>query len=98
MLLYVCCSFIIFFFKQKSAYELRISDWISDVGSSDLLARRQREARARAGEGRDTDHPARQEVDAAARAARRGAGDLSVELPIPQRDYRNKSEDSRVGK
>src|SRR3546814_11418322 len=25
-----------FFFKQKTAYELRISDWISDVCSSDL--------------------------------------------------------------
>src|SRR3546814_16827401 len=30
------CSF--FFFKQKTAYELRISDWSSDVCSSDLLA------------------------------------------------------------
>src|SRR3546814_10244818 len=27
-----------FFFKQKTAYEVRISDWISDVCSSDLLA------------------------------------------------------------
>src|SRR3546814_3129389 len=26
----------IFFFKQKTAYELRISDWSSDVCSSDL--------------------------------------------------------------
>src|SRR3546814_6707148 len=26
-----------FFFKQKTAYELRISDWGSDVCSSDLL-------------------------------------------------------------
>src|SRR3546814_18439460 len=28
-----------FFFKQKTAYELRISDWSSDVCSSDLPAR-----------------------------------------------------------
>src|SRR3546814_10683539 len=28
----------IFIFKQKTAYELRISDWSSDVLSSDLLA------------------------------------------------------------
>src|SRR3546814_1545556 len=28
--------FIFFFFKQKMAYELRISDWSSDVCSSDL--------------------------------------------------------------
>src|SRR3546814_1830362 len=30
---------IVFFFKQKTAYEMRISDWSSDVCSSDLLAR-----------------------------------------------------------
>src|SRR3546814_5967339 len=28
-----------FFFKQKTAYEMRISDWSSDVCSSDLEAR-----------------------------------------------------------
>src|SRR3546814_7179276 len=27
----------LFFFKQKTAYEMRISDWSSDVCSSDLL-------------------------------------------------------------
>src|SRR3546814_1488141 len=32
------CSLVIlfFFFKQKTAYEMRISDWSSDVCSSDL--------------------------------------------------------------
>src|SRR3546814_7274953 len=29
----------VFFFKQKPAYELRISDWSSDVCSSDLAPR-----------------------------------------------------------
>src|SRR3546814_4425897 len=29
-------SFCFFFFKQKTAYEMRISDWSSDVCSSDL--------------------------------------------------------------
>src|SRR3546814_1440380 len=29
---------VFFFFKQKTAYEMRISDWSSDVCSSDLLA------------------------------------------------------------
>src|SRR3546814_15047228 len=28
----------VFFFKQKTAYEMRISDWSSDVCSSDLLS------------------------------------------------------------
>src|SRR3546814_4267979 len=30
--------FFFFFFKQKTAYEMRISDWSSDVCSSDLEA------------------------------------------------------------
>src|SRR3546814_5486302 len=30
---------IFFFFKQKTAYEMRISDWSSDVCSSDLAKR-----------------------------------------------------------
>src|SRR3546814_7509247 len=30
-------SVLIFFFKQKTAYEMRISDWSSDVCSSDLV-------------------------------------------------------------
>src|SRR3546814_488146 len=29
-------SYFVFFFKQKTAYEMRISDWSSDVCSSDL--------------------------------------------------------------
>src|SRR3546814_12328180 len=33
---------IFFLFKQKTAYELRISDWSSDVCSSDLSAGRRR--------------------------------------------------------
>src|SRR3546814_9898510 len=42
---FVCCLYVgllvmclfCFFFKQKTAYEMRISDWSSDVCSSDLL-------------------------------------------------------------
>src|SRR3546814_5097875 len=42
MLLYLICFFFIcficfFFFKLNTAYELRISDWSSDVCSSDLF-------------------------------------------------------------
>src|SRR3546814_5597429 len=36
----LCCAIrfavLFFFFKQKTAYEMRISDWSSDVCSSDL--------------------------------------------------------------
>src|SRR3546814_7143569 len=31
-----CAGVCVFFFKQKTAYEMRISDWSSDVCSSDL--------------------------------------------------------------
>src|SRR3546814_17054118 len=37
----MCCSYF-FFFKQKTAYEMRISDWSSDVCSSDLAAANQK--------------------------------------------------------
>src|SRR3546814_3372935 len=32
----MCLFGVFFFFKQKTAYEMRISDWSSDVCSSDL--------------------------------------------------------------
>src|SRR3546814_5276355 len=35
-----------FFFKQKTAYEMRISDWSSDVCSSDLRKVKKRNFRA----------------------------------------------------
>src|SRR3546814_3109098 len=43
-LLLACCLssaywVLFFFFKQKTAYEMRISDWSSDVCSSDLARR-----------------------------------------------------------
>src|SRR3546814_2300126 len=34
--MYQICDKCFFFFKQKTAYEMRISDWSSDVCSSDL--------------------------------------------------------------
>src|SRR3546814_1060399 len=36
MIRFVILMIFFFFFKQKTAYELRISDWSSDVCSSDL--------------------------------------------------------------
>src|SRR3546814_5404652 len=49
---------VFFFFKQKTAYEMRISDWSSDVCSSDLQQKNDqirhllRGARAAPGDGR----------------------------------------------
>src|SRR3546814_2826769 len=34
--MWLVCFHVFFFFKQKTAYEMRISDWSSDVCSSDL--------------------------------------------------------------
>src|SRR3546814_6918717 len=34
----MCCVSVFFFFKQKTAYDMRISDWSSDVCSSDLTS------------------------------------------------------------
>src|SRR3546814_20966583 len=47
MLVLSCCynqCSLFFFFKQKTAYEMRISDWSSDVCSSDLSIARVRTA------------------------------------------------------
>src|SRR3546814_4515187 len=38
MLVFFLLEYFVFFFKQKTAYEMRISDWSSDVCSSDLKA------------------------------------------------------------
>src|SRR3546814_20748934 len=45
--------FVFFFFKQKTAYEMRISDWSSDVCSSDLshISERHRLRRCASGVG-----------------------------------------------
>src|SRR3546814_7548736 len=44
-----------FFFKQKTAYEVRISDWSSDVCSSDLVRRLEAMRRAMRSVERDVD-------------------------------------------
>src|SRR3546814_10745101 len=56
---FIFFCFVFFFFKQKTAYEMRISDWSSDVCSSDLLLgrpaiRRSKESRRA---GRDAKEP-----------------------------------------
>src|SRR3546814_13890906 len=40
-----------FCFKQKTAYEMRISDWSSDVCSSDLFRAQSSDTQARCGQG-----------------------------------------------
>src|SRR3546814_7830171 len=48
-----------FFFKQKTAYEMRISDWSSDVCSSDLKAEHRIGNKAVARQPRHQDSPSR---------------------------------------
>src|SRR3546814_9050829 len=38
IVVYIVLNVFVFYFKQKTAYEMRISDWSSDVCSSDLEA------------------------------------------------------------
>src|SRR3546814_3449707 len=76
------CLILIFFFKQKTAYEMRISDWSSDVCSSDLSPRDQ----ARKGQIAD---------DADAPSPFRHARNMAI---IPRRVISTRSEERRVGK
>src|SRR3546814_13662165 len=70
-----CCVF--FFFKQKTAYEMRISDWSSDVCSSDLVRRHVAvDQRAHADEGVRAD--AAELVDAGDAAHDHPVADLHV--------------------
>src|SRR3546814_1039835 len=53
----VCIVFL--FFKQKTAYEVRISDWSADVCSSDLVGRHHAQSGVRSGGGVDIARRAR---------------------------------------
>src|SRR3546814_7571477 len=52
MSLYFLCVLLFFFFKQKTSYEMRISDWSSDVCSSDLVSLISTEMMSSTGESR----------------------------------------------
>src|SRR3546814_1848423 len=78
---YVTCSsdycvwfLFVFFFKQKTAYEMRISDWSSDVCSSDLQSAA---SRHEAGSGRRLEwlrvRAQRQDAGSAVRRTDQGA-------------------------
>src|SRR3546814_2364684 len=63
----LCYLVFVFLFKQKTAYEMRISDWSSDVCSSDLLA----EAEWRAGHEDEADRAAGLAIEVADRQGSR---------------------------
>src|SRR3546814_10035091 len=82
---------LFFFFKQKPAYELRISDWSSDVCSSDLFIPDDRTPRL------DSDRTARADRQSHFRLRRLPAG-LPMESLRKSHKRSGRSEERRVGK
>src|SRR3546814_4722348 len=86
-----------FFFKQKTAYEMRISDWSSDVCSSDLVGHGSSDFGIEPGdrirEGRFASHP---RTPVAFRIPP-GAQWNSI-ASATYRSWRTRSEERRVGK
>src|SRR3546814_2885991 len=80
-------SLFCFFFKQKTAYEMRISDWSSDVCSSDLRPLRPHLHRKRIIKGRRPFQIA---------GSQRHISDHRLSPDSKERTYR--SEERRVGK
>src|SRR3546814_15017499 len=75
--------YVFFFFKQKTAYEMRISDWSSDVCSSDLADERRCATRLHS--------RARRSAEPARRMARPGGQRaLGQFLPEHRRDARSR--------
>src|SRR3546814_8941991 len=79
------CMVVIFFFKQKTAYEMRISDWSSDVCSSDLDGK---------GKGEAAEQPERSAIsfrnDPIGESFAINAAELALQFwPVPARRVRN---------
>src|SRR3546814_1910298 len=107
---YVLCFFVVFFFfKQKTAYEMRISDWSSDVCSSDLCRTRPPPPGSRPGQGRGSRRrgrggpaPARRGGGTAAGSPASGAppaagASRSQRCPLAVGMQAGRSEERRVG-
>src|SRR3546814_5546554 len=95
-----------FFFKQKTAYEMRISDWSSDVCSSDLdwqatddlkvrLDMSLSNARKRGGENNLFTTIRRKNID---HWFDRRSGNPIYDYGFDSPNYANRSEERRVGK
>src|SRR3546814_15772470 len=109
-LLFLCCSWLccFFFFKQKTAYEMRISDWSSDVCSSDLRLEGDRDAglgQRRGGSRRaqqgGADRLAGEDADRGVRCLRyrlRPVHRQSLAVAGVRRAVGGRSEERRVGK
>src|SRR3546814_6071487 len=87
----MCLIMFFFFFKQKTAYEMRISDWSSDVCSSDLVC---------FGEHRADDQRADRRLRCGLEHERAAGRDRRSHLVRNQveREVEGRSEERRVGK
>src|SRR3546814_5551904 len=86
------CVMTFFFFKQKTAYELRISDWSSDVCSSDLLRGRFDLLGGGIGRDRCCGHGRHARADEGGRSGEQGDGDRAPP-PIGRSDVAAKVDD-----
>src|SRR3546814_9779897 len=94
MLLLLCLLYF-FFFKQKTAYEMRISDWSSDVCSSDLLQHRMKLVEGRRIQKRLVEEQ-RLRTEALATSHQQCQTTLVVVSPL--QNLQTRSEERRVGK
>src|SRR3546814_2345712 len=81
-----------FFFKQKTAYEMRISDWSSDVCSSDLVSKVRCSTRA------PPHKPALDLVASGDRDTKSGGEHAKKFCSLKKTGDRSRSEERRVGK
>src|SRR3546814_6174024 len=80
-------SLDVFLFKQKTAYEMRISDWSSDVCSSDLIAPSRQPEIVAPGQPFDSAEPQRREFRIGVVDRRRGSR-LGIDLGDASRQRR----------
>src|SRR3546814_1954299 len=93
----MCYSILVFFFKQKTAYEMRISNWSSDVCSSDLPLPQGKSGRGEQPVGRRCHglQRGRRNIAVAPDAEQRGAvGPLHLDIG----NGLGRSDERRVGK
>src|SRR3546814_15763311 len=76
---------MIFFFKQKTAYEMRMSDWSSDVCSSDLGIEAERVRRESAAGDEDVGLGLHQPEELAEQHRRAESDDLAATLEVEAR-------------
>src|SRR3546814_18558985 len=90
--------FVFFFFKQKTAYEMRISDWSSDVCSSDLRGSREADGGNRQADARPVRQEGCEEGACQEDGGEEGAGEEGrEEKDVDEEDRRKKGNEKDGG-